>query len=286
VNSPRLIAAIVVREGLHVQSFGFRKYLPVGSPVESAREFDRWGIDEIALILLDKDPKANRQLVAEVSAAVAVPLAAVGGVRQISDAKAYIELGADKIGLNYDLVRDPRLVREAAALFGNQCVIASVDLARWGKKLMRWDYWKNRTSDKEATAWIGELEKMGVGEILLNFPERDGYGKGMDVEAIRKIVNCTNLPVMALGGIGTTIHAVQCFKSASPSGIGVGNRLAYFEHSVLLFKKALSDCGAPVRAGVQASYADSPTDASGRPIKKLDKILYKLVFEQIEPEVI
>jgi len=286
MNAPRLVAAIVVRDGLHVQSIGFRSYLPIGSPVESAREFDRWGIDEIALFLLDDDPQANRRLVAEVSSAIAVPLAAVGGVRQISDAKAYIAGGADKIGLNFALAADTGLVRESAALFGNQCVVASVDVVGVEKKSLRWDYWRKQASSQDAAAWVGELEEMGAGEVLLNFPERDGVGEGMDVEAIKEIVDCTNLPVVALGGIGITTHAEDCFRAAAPSGIGVGNRLAHFEQSILLFKKALADAGAPVRAGVKSNYTDSPTDAAGRPLKKPESFLGDLVFQRIEPETI
>ena len=286
MSSLRLVASIVVSGGLHVQSFGFRRYLPVGSPVESAREFDRWGIDEIALILLDNDPEANRKLVSEVSKAIAVPLAAVGGIRDISHARAYIAGGADKLGFNKSLVENPRLVHEAARLFGEQCVIASIDLVRVDDRAVRWDYWRKTASDLNAASWIREVESIGAGEILLSFPERDGVGRGLDLETIKAAVDCTRLPVVAVGGIGTSAHGVECFQAAKPSGIGVGNRLAHFEQSILLFKKALAESGAPMRAGVKSSYADSPTDESGRPTKKSEKILAELFFKRIEPEKI
>lgn len=286
MNSPRLVASIVVRDGLHVQSFGFRRYLPVGSPVESAKEFDRWGVDEIALVLLDSDLQANRRLVSEVSAAIAVPLAAIGGIRSIADARAYIAGGADKIGFNTALVENPALVHEASRIFGEQCVVASIDLVRQGARFVRWDYWKKNASNMESVAWIREVERMGAGEILLNFPEKDGAGRGMDVEAIQQAVASTNLPLVAVGGIGTTAHAAACFLVAKPSGIGVGNRLAHFEQSILLFKKALADSGAPVRAAVKATYFDSPTDTEGRPTKKTEEFLADLLFHRIEPEKI
>ena len=286
MNSPRLLASIVVRGGLHVQSFGFRQYLPVGNPVESAREFDRWGVDEIVLILLDDDPEANRKLVSEVSKAIAVPLAAVGGIRDISDARAYIAGGADKLGFNKSLVENPRLVLEAARLFGEQCVMAAIDLVREGDRALRWDYWKKNASNINSVAWIREVERMGAGEILLNFPEKDGAGGGMDVEVVQQAVASTNLPLVAVGGIGTTAHAAECFQVAKPSGIGVGNRLAHFEQSILLFKKALAGSGAPVRTAVKATYSDSPTDTEGRPTKKTEEFLADLLFHRIEPEKI
>jgi len=286
MNSPRLVATIVVRGGLHVQSFGFRRYLPIGSPVESAREFDRWGADEIALILLDSDPQENRKLVSKVSAAIAVPLAAIGGIRSIADARAYISGGADKLGFNSALVENPALVREASRIFGEQSVVASIDLVRQGTRSVRWDYWKKIASNADSVAWLREVERMGAGEILLNFPEKDGAGGGMNVEVIQEAVISTSLPLVAVGGVGTTAHAAECFQVAKPSGIGVGNRLAHFEQSILLFKKALADSGAPVRAAVKATYSDSPTNTEGRPTKKSEEFLADLLFHRIEPEKI
>jgi cyclase len=282
----RLVASIVVRGSMHVQSVSFKRYLPLGNPVESAREFDRWGVDEIALILLDDDREANCALVSEVSKAIAVPLAAVGGIRNILDARAYIAGGADKIGFNKSLVENPRLVREAARLFGEQCIMASIDLVRVDGRAVRWDYWRKTASDLNAVSWIREVERIGAGEILLNFPERDGVGQGMDLEIIQEAVCSTRLPVLALGGISTPAHAVECFRAGKPSGIGVGNSLAHFEQSILLFKKALAQSGVPMRTGVKASYSDSPTDEFGRPIKKPDKMLADLLFQRIVPEEI
>lgn len=286
MNTPRLVAGIVVRGGLHVQSVGFQKYRPVGSPVESAREFDRWGIDEIALVLLDHDPLANQRLVADVSAAIAVPLAAIGGIRTLAEAKAYIAGGADKLGFNSGLVKNPEVVRHAADLFGEQCIVGSIDLVRMGGRPARWDYWRTCASNIDAVAWLRTVETMGAGEILLNFPERDGLCRGMDIEMIRDIVDATSLPVVAMGGIGTAAHAGECFREARPSGIGVGNRLSHFEHSILLFKKGLADSGAMVRSAVRTNYADAPTDVAGRPARKTEQFLSDLLFQRIEPETI
>lgn len=286
MNSPRVVALIVVREGLHVQSCGFQRYLPIGSPVESAREYDRWGIDEIALVLLDRDPKVNRKTVAEVSGAIAAPLLAMGGIRTEEDAKAYIAGGADKVGFNYSLTGNPDMVLKTARRFGQQCVVASIDLVRRAGRWVRWDYWKNSGSSEDVLACLRRMEHLQAGEIFLNFPEKDGMGTGMEVGVIQKIVKQTPLPVVVAGGIGTTGHVRACYRRARPSGIGIGNGLAHFEHSVLLFKQALAKAGAPVRQSIQANYRESSTDATGRPLRKSEKFLSELLFRRIEPEKI
>ena len=285
MNAPRIVGTIIVRGGLHVQSLGFKQYLPLGCPVESAKEFDRWGIDEIALILLDKNFKLNLNTISEVSSAVSVPVAAVGGLRSIMDAKAYVSGGADKIGFNYSLFENPQMVHEATKIFGQQCIIASIDLVHYKSKLQHWNYWENKCSKYNITSLIDKIKQVNVGEILLNFPEKDGSGTGMDLVAIKKIVQISQTPVIALGGVGSVKHIVNCFKSANPSAIGIGNRLSHFEHSVYLFKKGLKDIGAPVRTGVNPCYDDSMIDHDGRPINKSEKELEELNFQQIEPQM-
>ena len=286
MNLPRVIANIVIKNGLHVQSIGFEKYLPLGCPIESAREFDRWGIDEIIITFLDGDYKASLNLISKISEAIAVPLTATGGIRKITEAKEYISVGADKIGINNTLQENKRLVSDIANILGNQCVVASIDIIRNKKEIYPYSYKDKKTYKTNIFSWIDEVEKMGAGEILLNFPERDGMGKGMDVDAVTRVVNYTPLPVIAIGGIGRPLDAVKVYKIANPSGIGIANRLAFFEHTVLLFKQALKDSGAPIRIGVKANYSCSSFDKSGLPKKKSEKKLYELFFEQIEAEVI
>ena len=45
----RIIAAILVQNGIVVQSIGFEKYIPVGRPEIAAEFFCQWGADEILL---------------------------------------------------------------------------------------------------------------------------------------------------------------------------------------------------------------------------------------------
>jgi cyclase len=284
MSTLRLVATIVVREGLHVQSIGFRKYLPIGSPIESACEFDRWGIDEIAVIFLDANTDRNRMLTLEICKKVATPLTIVGGIRTLSDARTIIASGADKIGFNKALLENPNLIRDSAQYFGEQCIVGSIDLVRVKERPFRWDYWMQSASNIAATEWVRSVQQLGVGEILLNFPFLDGSGLGMDVETIRDVVAATTLPVTAVGGVGKIAHLSNCYSMAKPSGIGVGNRLAHFEHSVLLAKRNLADSGAPVRSVFKASYEDSPILSSGRPAKKSDAVLSDLLFRRIDPE--
>ena len=52
---------LVIKSGIVVQSIGFQKYLPIGSPAIAIDYLNKWGIDEIALVNIDSTSK-NHQL--------------------------------------------------------------------------------------------------------------------------------------------------------------------------------------------------------------------------------
>ena len=46
----RIVATLVIKDGLVVQSRGFTRYMPVGKPAIAMEFLDDWGIDEIILL--------------------------------------------------------------------------------------------------------------------------------------------------------------------------------------------------------------------------------------------
>lgn len=128
----RLIPVVLVKQGLVVQSIGFRRYLPVGRPKITVEFFNRWDCDEIVLLAIDREPDLARLagLTAHVSGAAFVPLTVGGGVRRIEDFQELLRAGADKVSLNTAAFRDPELITRAAEAFGNQEVVVSIDARR------------------------------------------------------------------------------------------------------------------------------------------------------------
>ena len=127
----RLIACLIVKNGFVVQSVGFSRYLPVGS-IEVAVEFlNEWGVDEI--VLLDIDAARNRsgpdpELVSKASASGLVPITFGGGIRSVDDMRIVLRSGADKIAMNSAVIEQPSIVSQGALVFGNQCMVVSIDV--------------------------------------------------------------------------------------------------------------------------------------------------------------
>ena len=98
----RIIACIVVKDGITVQSIRFRKFLPVGSPAIAAENFNRWGVDEILLQDISATTE-NRgpdlDLIEKVARATFVPLTVAGGIASVADIRNVLKSGADKVAI-------------------------------------------------------------------------------------------------------------------------------------------------------------------------------------------
>src|SRR5687768_4910684 len=99
----RIIGVILVKDGIAVQSIGFRRYLPIGQPEIAIEYLNRWGIDEIVLLHIDAwmtggAPTAEQ--VASYARQCQVPLTVGGGLASLTDVRRIIQAGADKVAIN------------------------------------------------------------------------------------------------------------------------------------------------------------------------------------------
>src|SRR3954470_15952108 len=149
-----------------------------GDPVELAAHYDREGADELVFldITATSDKRATVvELARRAADDVFVPFTIGGGVREVADAQAVLDAGADKVSINSAAVARPELVGELAGVFGAQCVVLAIDAKRRAG-----DGWEvyvagGRTATgRDALTWAREGVERGAGEILLTSMDRDG----------------------------------------------------------------------------------------------------------------
>lgn len=87
--------------------------------------------------------------------------------------------GADKVAINTAAIANPKLLSEAPATFGSQCIVASIETFRDenGKYEVCVDYGRERMG-VDAVKWAKKVEGLGVGEILLTSINKEGMGNG------------------------------------------------------------------------------------------------------------
>lgn len=175
-----------------------------GHPAELAGRFDLEGADELVFfdISTPAERKSSREAwVVEVAHTLSIPFTVGGGVESLEDIRALLQAGADKIALNSAVVRNPSLMQEAASLFGRQCLVAAVEVRRDPEGVWR-VFVRGENTGLEALPWIGELERLGAGEILLTSLDRDGTREGLDLDLI-EAASRRSIPLMTSGGVGS-----------------------------------------------------------------------------------
>ena len=286
----RLIACLVVKDGIAVQSINFKKYLPIGDVITAVEFLNYWGVDEIALLDIDatkQNRRPNFRLVEDISKKCFVPLMVGGGIKSVVDIRQLIQSGADKVSINSAALRDPGLIKEASSVFGNQCIVASIDagLNSNGRYEVFLDS-GNITTGRTPVETARQLENLGAGEIFLNSIDRDGSKRGYDIDLIRMVSNSLKIPVIACGGVGHPQHLVDGINLGLVSSVAAGNYFNFSEHNVIIAKSYMLSAGIDVRLDTYANYQGYSFNQDGRINKKGDIDLEQLRFIHYPKEVI
>ena len=209
----RIIVCLDVRAGRVVKGVQFAALRDVGDPVELAALYETAGADEI--VFLDISASAEERgtlldIARRTAEQLFIPLTIGGGVRSADDVGRVLRAGADKVSLNTAAVVRPEVLSEAAARFGSQCVVASIDARREGPGWAVYTHGGRTRTELDAVAWAGECVRRGAGEILLTSIDRDGARGGYDLELTSTVAAAVAVPVIASGGAGQAadVHAV------------------------------------------------------------------------------
>jgi imidazole glycerol-phosphate synthase subunit HisF len=246
----RVIPCMDVDAGRVVKGTRFIDIRDAGDPVELAAFYDAEGADE--LVFLDITATSDKrgtvvELARRAADEVFVPFTIGGGVREVADAHAVLDAGADKVSVNSAAIARPELLDELARVFGAQCVVLAIDAKRGPA-----DGWEayvagGRTpTGRDAVAWAREGVERGAGEILLTSMDRDGTHDGYDLALLETISAAVDVPVIASGGAGEPRHLVEGLQ-AGADAVLAASIFHYGEYSIAEAKAAMADAGIPVR---------------------------------------
>ena len=251
----RLIPCLDVADGRVVKGVRFLELRDAGDPVEQASRYDADGADELVFLDISASQEARATLldvVARVADRLFIPFTVGGGVRSVEDARAVLRAGADKVGVNTALVRDPSLAGRLADEFGRQCVVAAIDAkGRIGKsgKTEGWEVMVRggrEATGLDAVAWAVQLEQLGAGEILLTSMDTDGTQKGYDLPLTSAVSAAVRIPVIASGGAGKLEHLAEALD-AGAHGVLVATLFHYRGSTLPDARAFLASRGYPVR---------------------------------------
>jgi imidazole glycerol-phosphate synthase subunit HisF len=282
----RLIATLLMRDGLIVQSIGFNRYLPIGRPRLPIEFVVKWDVDEIVLLDMSASPQGrgpDSEVLEMLSKFCFVPLTIGGGIRTVDDVRNAIRSGADKVSINTHALLRPELITEIADVFGSQCVVVSMDCHLEPNG----EYQVYAESGSQATGlkpvqWAQRCAELGAGEIFLNSIDRDGMRSGYDIELIKSITSSVNIPVIACGGVGSFKHFAPGIIEAGASAVAAANIFHHTEHSTIFAKAHMHKSGIDVRLDSQAKYDSREFDEDGRLVMLSADVLSEVEFQRYE----
>jgi cyclase len=238
-----------VDAGRVVKGTRFLDIRDAGDPVELAAHYDAQGADE--LIFLDITATSDKratvvELARRAADEVFVPFTIGGGVREVSDAQAVLDAGADKVAVNSAAVQRPELLDEMANVFGAQCVVLAIDAKRTGEAWEVHVAGGRTPTGRDALAWAREGVARGAGEIMLTSMDRDGTGDGYDLALLEAVSGAVDVPVIASGGVGEPRHLTEGIR-AGADAVLCASIFHYGHYTIPQVKGTLAEAGVPVR---------------------------------------
>jgi imidazole glycerol-phosphate synthase subunit HisF len=227
----RVIPCLLLENQSLVKTVNFKKPAYIGDPVNTARIFNELEVDELVLLDIaatNNNRKPDFKILAELANECFMPLAYGGGINNFEVAKKIFQIGIEKVVINSIAFSKPSFITELAEHFGNQAIVASIDV----KKNMFGKYQVFSNSGKkkqkiDPVVWAQELESLGAGEILLTAIHQEGTWKGFDIDIIKKISNAVSIPVIANGGASSLEDIEKAVKNGYASAVSLGSMVVY-----------------------------------------------------------
>jgi len=211
----RIIAKFLIEDGKLVKYKQFTQARrTAGNAVSTARTYEDLRVDEMYFCDLGViDPAMIRAVTADVFTPVTVA-GSIHSMRQVDE--LIQDSGADKV-----VILHRALAEAVAQKYGQQAVVWPID------------YHTKCVEDVPDCA----------GEVLLTDIDRDGMGKGFDLDVLKKR---WDVPVIIAGGCGKLDHALQAFN-AGADAVAISSMFFFTDKSPIKLRSWLASEGANVR---------------------------------------
>ena len=246
----RIIPCLDIKDGRTVKGVNFVNLRDAGDPVELAKQYALKGADELVFLDISATLEGRKtmiDMVLKVAEHVNIPFTVGGGISSIADVDVLLKSGADKVSINSSAVKRPELVNELANKFGSQCVVVAIDAKQINGEWIVHLAGGSIPTDLNLFDWAKEVESRGAGEILFTSMNNDGTKAGFANEALVKLSETLNIPIIASGGAGTVQHFVDTFKEGKSDAALAASVFHFGEIAIQDLKEALRENNIEVR---------------------------------------
>ena len=164
----------------------------------------------------------NMAIVKRIAAAVKIPIQLGGGIRTLAAIDAVLAAGVARVILGSVAVKQPELVKEACAAYGDR-VVVGIDAKDGVVAVEGWGV----SGGVGAEELAARMAAAGVARIIYTDISRDGTLAGVNVSATRALARAAGVAVIASGGVSSLadVAAVRAAEAAGVEGVIIGKAL-------------------------------------------------------------
>lgn len=245
------VIPIVLIDGFSVlKTIRFDRRRNLGSPVTVMRTYNSRNVDELIILDIDassQDRPIDKFVIREISEDCLMPLTVGGGIKTLKDIEDLLRAGADKVSLNSAALLDINFVREAAEVFGAQCIVVSVDILKTRGEFSIFSRIVP-TDGYILSEYLQELVEAGAGELLINNVDRDGTMLGSEKELGFLKEADIKVPIIYAGGISSPSDAAETLTRVGVDALGISSIFHFTDYTPNEVSKELSLRGHLARA--------------------------------------
>lgn len=221
---------LVHNKGL-VKTVKFKDAKYVGDPINAVKIFNEKEVDELIVLDIDatvENKAPDYQMIRHLANESRMPLCYGGGIKTPQQAQEIIKLGVEKVAISSEALSNPSVLKEMADIIGKQSVVVVLDV----KKTLFGSYEiythnGNKKVKKKLEQVISELEKIGIGELVINSIDQDGMMKGYDLKLAEKARELASVPLTILGGAGRVEDILELVEKFKVIGASAGSLFVF-----------------------------------------------------------
>ena len=239
----RIIPRLEVKSNYVIKGMRMEGLRKIGDPVDLSIKYSKDGADEIFyddIVASLYDRKYNLNLIKKISSNIHIPLIVSGGIKSLKDMHKIFNAGADKISLNTQAFKNPKLIFEAARAFGSQSICLQIQFKQYHED--RWEILTEsgrQRTNKNIFDWIDEVYSLGAGEIILVSVDHDGVSNFINKEYLKKFRSRCKLPLIYGGGVNNNQNILS-LVGLNYDGVSISNALHFKKMNISDTKVYLS----------------------------------------------
>lgn len=211
----RIISKIQIKDNFQVQTIQFEGLRKIGDIHNSILNMYNQGIDEIYIqdvVASLYDRKFDNKLLNRSTVNCFKPISISGNINSLKTAKKLFANGADKLILNTNAIKNPKIINKLITEFGSQSIGVSIEtkkidnewhcLAKGGRVVTKY----------KLKDWIAESIDRGCGEICLSSIDNQGKACGINLDLLDFVgKNNISVPLIIDGGFNN-LNELLFFK--------------------------------------------------------------------------